>query len=56
MYAGLTDTQRTCLDLRNVEGMSLDEIAVLTGKPKDSVKSTISAARRKMLEELKREI
>ena len=56
MYAVLTDTQRTCLDLRNVEGLSLDEIAALTGKPKDSVKSTISAARRRMLEELKREI
>ncbi len=56
MYAVLTDTQRTCLDLRNVDGMSLDEIAALTGKPKDSVKSTISAARRRMLEELNREI
>lgn len=56
MYAVLTDTQRTCLDLRNAEGLSLDEIAALTEKPKDSVKSTISAARRRMLEELKKEI
>ena len=56
MYAVLTDTQRACLDLRNVDGLSLDEIAALTGKPKDSVKSTISAARRRMLEELKKEI
>ena len=56
MYAVLTDTQRTCLDLRNIEGLSLDEIAALTGKPKDSIKSTISAARRRMLEKLKEEI
>ena len=56
MYAVLTETQRTCLDLRNIEGLSLDEIAALTGKPKDSIKSTISAARRRMLEKLKEEI
>ena len=56
MYAVLTDTQRTCLDLRNTEGLSLDEIAVLTGKPKNSVKSTISAARKKMLEQMKKEL
>lgn len=56
LYGGLTDTQRTCLDLRNVEGLSLDEIAAVTGKPKDSVKSTISAARRTMLEQLKKEL
>ena len=56
LYGSLTETQRTCLDLRNAEGLSLDEIASLTGKPKDSVKSTISAARRKMLEQLKKEL
>lgn len=56
MYAGLTGTERTCLDLRNVEGLTLDEIAEKTGKPKDSVKTTISAARRKMLEQLKKEL
>jgi RNA polymerase sigma-70 factor (ECF subfamily) len=56
MYEGLTETERTCLNLRNDEGLSLDEIAAVTGKPKTSVKSTISAARRKMLEKLKEEI
>ena len=56
LYAGLSDTERVCLDLRNAEGLSLDEIAAATGKPKDSVKSTISAARRKMLEQLKKEL
>ena len=56
LYAGLSDTERVCLDLRNADGLSLDEIAAATGKPKDSVKSTISAARRKMLEQLKKEL
>lgn len=56
LYAGLSDTERICLDLRNSEGLSLDEIAAATGKPKDSVKTTISAARRKMLEQLKKEL
>ena len=56
MIAGLTETERTCLELRNAEGLSLDEIAEATGKPKTSVKSTISVARRKMLEKLKQEL
>ena len=56
MFAGLTDTERTCLELRNSEGLSLDEIAAATGKPKDSIKTTISSARRKMLEQLKKEL
>ena len=56
MVAVLTETERTCLELRNAEGLSLDEIAEATGKPKTSVKSTISAARRKMLEKLKQEL
>ncbi len=56
LYAGLSDTERICLKLRNTDGLSLDEIAAATGKPKDSVKTTISAARRKMLEQLKKEI
>jgi RNA polymerase sigma-70 factor (ECF subfamily) len=56
MFDGLTETERTCLNLRNADGLSLDEIAAATGKPKTSVKSTISAARRKMLEKLKQEM
>lgn len=51
---GLTDTQRRCLELRNAAGLSLDEIAVVTGKPKSSVKTTISTARKNMLEQLKK--
>jgi len=56
LYCGLTPTEKTCLDLRNVDGLSLDEIAEKTGKPKSSVKTTISAARKKMLEQLKKEL
>ena len=56
MLSGLTETERTCLELRNAEGLSLDEIAEATGKPKTSVKSTISAPRRKMLEKLKQDL
>ena len=56
LYGGLTQTEKTCLDLRNVDGLSLDEIAAMTGKPKDSVKSTISAARRKMLDQWQKEL
>ena len=52
----LTDTQRRCLELRNAAGLSLDEIASLTGKPKSSVKTTISTARKQMLEQLKKQL
>ena len=53
---GLTDTQRRCLELRNAAGLSLDEIASVTGKPKSSVKTTISTARKQMLEQLKKQL
>lgn len=56
MYSELTDTQRMCLRLRNEEGLTLDEIALVTGKPKSSVKTTISTARKLMLERLKKEV
>ena len=50
----LTDSQRQLLVLRNEKGLSLDEIAVVTGRPKASIKAAISMARRKMLEQLKK--
>lgn len=56
MYSELTDTQRLCLRLRNEDGLTLDEIALVTGKPKSSVKTTISTARKLMLERLKKEV
>ena len=50
IYGSLTTTQREYLHLRNDEGLSLDEIATLTGKPKTSIKSTLSKARKQMLD------
>lgn len=46
----LTDTQRRLIRMRNDEGLTLDEIAEKTGKPKTSVKSAISSARRIMMD------
>ena len=53
VYSSLTTTQREYLHLRNDEGLSLDEIALRTGKPKTSIKSTLSKARKQMLEQIK---
>ena len=50
IYGSLTTTQREYLHLRNDEGLSLDEIATRTGKPKTSIKSTLSKARKQMLD------
>lgn len=56
LYGGLTLTQRRLMELRNSMGLSLDEISEMTGKPKSSIKTTISTARRKMLEQIKKQI
>lgn len=49
----LNPSERRLYELRQVEGRELDEIADETKIPKPSVKSIISAARRKIYEELK---
>ena len=54
LQRGLTDSQRKLLVLRNEEGLSLDEIAAVTGRPKSSIKVTLSTARKKMLEQFKK--
>ena len=51
---GLSDSQRDLLVLRNENGLSLDEIAAATGRPKSSIKVALSTARRKMMEKLKK--
>lgn len=51
---GLTDSQRKLLTLRNEQGLSLDEIAAATGRPKGSVKVALSTARKKMMEQWKK--
>ena len=50
----LTDSQRDLVALRNEQGMSLDEIAVATGRPKGSIKVALSVARKKMMEQWKK--
>ena len=54
LYGKLSETQRTFLTMRNEYDLSLDEIAAATGRPKNSVKSSLSSARRQLLEELKK--
>ena len=54
ILGSLTSSQRMLLKMRNDDGLSLDEIAAVTGKPKASVKTTISVARKQMLEQIKR--
>ena len=51
---GLTDSQRKLLTLRNEHGLSLDEIAAATSRPKGSVKVALSTARKKMMEQWKK--
>ena len=50
----LTDSQRKLVALRNEQGMSLDEIAAVTGRPKGSIKAALSTARKKMMEQWKK--
>ncbi len=56
LYKSLSDTQRNYLELRNEMGLSLDDIAKMTGKPKTSIKSTLSAARKQLLEQIRKPI
>ena len=50
----LTDSQRDLVAMRNEQEMSLDEIAVATGRPKGSIKVSLSIARKKMMEQWKK--
>ena len=54
LIAQLTPTQRKLLQLKEDEGLSLDEISEKTSKPKTSVKSTISKARKHLKDLLKK--
>ena len=53
LFKHLTPTERELVQMRNSEGLSLDEIAEVTGKPKNSIKVTLSKARRKLLARMK---
>ena len=56
LYNSLTPTQVHYLELRNELGLSLDDIAKMTGKPKTSIKTTISNARKQLLEQIQKPI
>ena len=56
IYEALTMTQREYLHLRNDEGKTLDEIAEITGKPKTSIKSTLSSAIKQMFNLIKSQL
>lgn len=50
----LRPSERRLYELRQIEGLSLDDIASKTSISKTSVKSMMSVARKKILEELKK--
>lgn len=52
----LKPSERRLFELRQMEGSSLDEIAEQTGIAKPSIKSMLSAARKKVFMELKEKI
>ena len=54
LYDGLTRTQRELMTLRNDQGLSLDEITAATGRPKSSVKVSLSNARKRLSEQIKK--
>lgn len=54
LWGQLNDTQKKYLEMKGEQEMSLDEIAAATGRPKSSVKATISQARKMMFEQLKK--
>jgi len=50
----LSESQRELLTLRNESGLTLDQIAAVTRRPKSSIKVSLSTARKKMLEKMKK--
>ena len=55
LFNQLPKATRRILYLRNVEVMTLDEIATICNRPKTSIKSSISAARKQIIEQLKQQ-
>ena len=54
LYDCLTSTQRSYMELKVGEAMSLDEIARTTGKTKPGIKTALSKAKAKMHDRLKK--
>lgn len=55
VIATLKPRERQLFDMRQKEGLSTEEIAVLTGIPKYSVAAMISVARKKLFKELRKQ-
>ena len=56
VIARLKPRERELFEMRQIEGLSIDEIATQTGILKASVKAIISTARKKVLNELKQRL
>ena len=54
LIEGLTPRERELFELRQMDGLSNDEITELTGIPKTSIQVMVSRARRKIFEEMKK--
>ena len=54
LYGELSSTQREYMTMKNDEGLTLDEISAKTGRPKTSIKTAISSARKMMRERMKK--
>ena len=50
----LKPRERQLFEMRQLEGLSVDEISTETGIPKPSITAMVSAARKKVFTELKR--
>jgi RNA polymerase sigma factor (sigma-70 family) len=50
----LKPSERRLFEMRQIEGLELDDIVKLTNIAKPSVKSIVSAARKKVFEEIKK--
>ena len=56
LIEGLNPRERELFELRQIDGLSNDEITELTGIPKTSIQVMVSRARRKLFEEMKKRI
>ena len=54
LIEGLNPRERELFELRQIDGLSNDEITELTGIPKTSIQVMVSRARRKLFEEMKK--
>lgn len=53
LYETLTKTEREYMEMKTDEEMSLDEMAIATGKTKESIKTALSKARKKLMDAFK---